>query len=300
MFAEFLAGAASGFLLSYSAWLAMLTSIGILCASVLIIFAFPETKGFASKTKQARSSMSLELDEYGVHATMKHASYNDSSLGRLKRKMRSIRKESGFILDNSGVSVLLLTFFVYKISRGAGAFFVQYVSKRYDWTIANANYLISVKAFFNVFLFTTMLPFAAWWLSEKRGIKGNKKEFFLAKISIMLLFFGTVGIGLAPNIVIMIVFLVAQTLGAGFAFQIRAIITSMVETHQVARLYVGITILETAGSLFAGPLSAGVFKWGMDLGGAWIGLPFLFTGSTFLFAAFGTWWVSWQRRKEFP
>ncbi|KKY14932.1 putative mfs [Phaeomoniella chlamydospora] len=300
MAAEFVAGAVSGYLTSYNPWLAMFVSLGLLCASVLIILLFPETKGLAIQ-KGAKERESHELDDLGVDSVdrSRYPMSSNRFVRRTLAKLKSIRQESGFILDDSSVFVLLLTFFVYKISRGAGAFFVQYISKRYGWTIAHANYLTSVKAFFNIFLFTTILPYVASWLGEKKGIKGNRKEFILAKVSIILLFIGTVGQGLAPNIVLLITFLITQTMGAGFAYQIRAIITSLVQSHQVARLYVGITILETAGHLAAGPVSAGVFKWGLQIGGPWVGLPYLLLGSTFLLAAFGTWWVSWQRRKEF-
>ena len=297
MAAEFVAGGVSGLLLSYNAWLALLTSLGLLCSSLCIILLFPETKGFAT-AKKPTNGESHELNDYGPDPTKNPFSRRHDLLGRIQTKLRSIRNESAFILDDSGVLILLLTFFVYKISRGAGTFFVQYVSKRYGWTIANANYLTSVKAFVNIFLFTSILPLAAWWLAEKRDITGNAKEFYFAKVGIILLFIGTFGMGISPNIVIMIFFLITQTLGAGYAYQIRSIITTMVQSHQVARLYVGITILETAGHLAAGPVSAGLFKWGLEMGGGWVGLPFMLTGATFLVAALGTWWVSWQRRAE--
>lgn len=40
-------------------------------------------------------------------------------------------------------------------------------------------------------------------------------------------------------------------------------------------LYTAMAVMETLGSLLAGPLVSGLFGWSMRLGGTWAGMPFM-------------------------
>lgn len=65
------------------------------------------------------------------------------------------------------------------------------------------------------------------------------------------------------------------TFGTGFSASVRSLVTLMVASEHVPRLYTSIAISDTVGSLVAGPFLALIFHLGLGLGGAWIGLPFL-------------------------
>jgi len=66
-----------------------------------------------------------------------------------------------------------------------------------------------------------------------------------------------------------------MSLGGGFAALVRSLLTSLVEPHHVGTLYNMIAVTEMVGFLFAGPLLSLSFRKGLELGGMWIGLPFL-------------------------
>lgn len=53
-------------------------------------------------------------------------------------------------------------------------------------------------------------------------------------------------------------------------------------SHDIGRLYAVIAIMDGIGSLVAGPLFSLMFRWGLKLGGDWLGLPFLLTTALFL------------------
>lgn len=53
-------------------------------------------------------------------------------------------------------------------------------------------------------------------------------------------------------------------------------------SHDIGRLYAVIAIMDGIGSLVAGPLFSLMFRWGLKLGGSWLGLPFLLTTALFL------------------
>ena len=49
----------------------------------------------------------------------------------------------------------------------------------------------------------------------------------------------------------------------------------MVDPTMVGTLYTTLSMMDTLGSLLAGPSIAAAFKWGMRLGGVWLGLPYM-------------------------
>ena len=236
-----------------------------------------------------------DLDKIDQPPPMTHINARSTSPGptaKLRGRLAYYRSESDFIFQNKPVLILLLTFFVYKISRGAAGFFIQYVSTRYSWTLANANYLVSMRSFLNIIVFTALLPSGTWYLTQQKRLPARDKDFLLAKLSVLALLIGTVGIGLSDSVPPMIHSIIVHTCAMRFAILIPSIITTMVKPKQVARLYVGITILETMGALAAAPLSAWLFRWGLYLGGPWLGIPHMVTGIIFAITAVGVWWVA--------
>ncbi|EHA52745.1 hypothetical protein MGG_15121 [Pyricularia oryzae 70-15] len=65
------------------------------------------------------------------------------------------------------------------------------------------------------------------------------------------------------------------TLGSGFGPFARSLLSSLVEKDMVGTLYTTLSIMDTLGSLLAGPVVAGIFGWSMRLDGVWKGMPYL-------------------------
>ncbi|KAI6403203.1 hypothetical protein MCOR23_003579 [Pyricularia oryzae] len=65
------------------------------------------------------------------------------------------------------------------------------------------------------------------------------------------------------------------TLGSGFGLFARSLLSSLVEKDMVGTLYTTLSIMDTLGSLLAGPVVAGIFGWSMRLDGVWKGMPYL-------------------------
>lgn len=69
--------------------------------------------------------------------------------------------------------------------------------------------------------------------------------------------------------------LIVFALGGSFHITARSLVTSLVDPNLLGTAYACIATVTSAGIIFAGPLLAYTFKWGMILGGNWIGMPFL-------------------------
>jgi hypothetical protein len=74
-------------------------------------------------------------------------------------------------------------------------------------------------------------------------------------------------------------------MGYGFSGSMQSLLTSVVERHQVARLYAAITIMKMVGGVASAPILSILLNWGLVMGGAWIGLPFFVCGIIYLVVA---------------
>jgi hypothetical protein len=61
-------------------------------------------------------------------------------------------------------------------------------------------------------------------------------------------------------------------------------LTSIVEASHIGTLYNTLAVAETVGMVIAGPLLSLSFQQGLEIGGAWLGLPFIAAGGLFTIA----------------
>lgn len=294
MGSDFISSAASSLLMGLDPWIPMLLGWGIMLAGALAGLSLPETMHAFPSTA---SDPSHELSELRSGEEL-HSSQNDHGqtprkkgglTATLRRKVSSTVSPYGFVLENRQVMLLLSAFLVYRLSRGTAWFLVQYISVRYGWTIARANFLVSLKSGLMVILFTAILPVASWYLVSRRGTDTRVKDLILTKASIIFLLLGTLGIGLSPTVSTMILCMVVQTMGAGFVFATRSLITTLVQRNQTARLYTVIEILQAVGTIIASPTMTAFFQWGLDLGGFWTGLAWMVASGFFGLVAAVVW-----------
>ncbi|KAH8820175.1 putative MFS transporter [Xylogone sp. PMI_703] len=293
MVADFLSNSTASLLMVYNPWYAIVSGWAIISIGLSLAISLPETKHIALST--------LESESWPTpHPSDSRAVYEDqgftkpvenSSSRRLINRISDIIKPYSFIIEQKQVMLLLWAFVVYRLSRGTAWFLIQYVSTRYGWRMAAANMLISLKAMLMVFLFIVILPSASWYLTKRYNMSSGQKDLLLTKASITSLLIGTLGMGLSPNIAVMILSLTVQTLGAGFTYTTRSLITVMVQQDQTARLYTMIEIIQAIGMVVASPVMTTSFRWGLELGGAWQGLAWMIAAGLFGLAAGLIWSV---------
>lgn len=299
MGSDFISSAASSWLMGLDPWIPMLVGWGIMLAGVLAGLSLPETMhALPSMPPDAGHELSHlrpgddkeeEEEEEELPSPGPAPTTKTRLTTTLRRKVSSTVSPYGFVVENRQVLLLLSAFLVYRLSRGTAWFLVQYISVRYGWTIARANFLVSLKSAFTVVLFTVILPAFSWYLVRRRGTDTRLKDLVLTRASIVFLLLGTLGIGLSPDVATMIVCMVVQTLGAGFVFAARSLITTLVQRNQTARLYTVIEILQAVGAIIASPTVTAFFQWGLDLGGFWVGLAWMVASGFFGLVAVVVW-----------
>jgi hypothetical protein len=142
---------------------------------------------------------------------------------------------------------------------------------------------MSLRGGVNLILLLILLPVLSkllLWFEMKPAIKDLR----LSQGSGLLLTIGSTIMFLATVPAILILGLVIFALGSAFHITARSLVTSLVASNHVATLYAAIAAVGSGGMLVAGPLLANTYRWGMQLGQNWIGLPFLVAAVLYLSA----------------
>ncbi|KAL4739265.1 major facilitator superfamily domain-containing protein [Aspergillus similis] len=310
MAADFVSSAASSWLMTMNPWFPLILGWSIVIVGAFLALLLPETKN-AVTPRTLEQSPEMELDPLsstnepkvsGSSEKFSASPVGDEEdlgmpfLNRPKRRSffaslatlsRSYLSPYAFIFRTKRVLLLLTAFLVYRLSRGSSWFLVQYISARYNWTIAQANLLISFKPALTIPLFLFIIPYVSKHVL--RGMNSNMKDLTLARASIIFLAVGTLGIGLSPSIAMLIPSLIVQTSGSGFAYLARSLITTLVKREETARLFTVIEVLQAVGNVIASLSITTVFQVGLDWGGAWVGLAWMMTSTAFCLVGVSIW-----------
>ncbi|GES56880.1 MFS transporter [Aspergillus terreus] len=307
MGADFASTAASSWLMDFDPWIPLLIGWAVVFVGMLFALTLPETmhafprpsekgtnlemarlslasdgrKGAFSK-EYDRNSFNIDNDIYQSNRFSK-----SSILHSLKAQSRTYLSPYAFIIKNKRITLLLTAFLVYRLSRGSSWFLIQYISVRYDWSLAQANFLMSFKPALTIPLFLIVLPAISRYLL--RTMPTNKKDLQLARVSIIFLAAGTLGIGLSPSIAALVPSLLLQTAGSGFVYLTRSLVTTLVEREETARLFTIIEVLQSVGNVIASLAITAVFQIGLELGGVWIGLAWMMTSTAFVLVGVAIW-----------
>jgi MFS family permease len=173
---------------------------------------------------------------------------------------------------------------------------VRYASKRYDWAIKDAAYLLSFRAATNLVAVAVFLPLLNWFLLKWLRLPAHRADLWIARGSIVLGAASMLVVGFAAHPTLLIIGLLIYNMGTGYAAAMRSVAIHAVggqSSPDVGKLMSTIAIVESIGVMVAGPALSQMLQWGMDLGPAWYGLPFLgcfvvlviMTVATFLISA---------------
>ncbi|KAG9240674.1 major facilitator superfamily domain-containing protein [Calycina marina] len=264
----------ASYLMSKDVWIPLVLAVLFGGLAAIIALALPETLPIAvlgpPNHIDDATNDSARIDQ------------NKHSI-KWKDKIKRGRESFNFVTRDLAVLTLVSTFFISKIGRQANNVLFQYASKKYNWTLAQAGLLISLRASVNITLFAVILPFIMNFTLS--GLSPPLRDLWIGKASVVLLVLGTSILFLSQTVFLMIIGLIVFILGMGFVPIVRSLVTYLVECHHasdIGRLYALISVMEGLGSLVAGPGMAWAFRLGMSMGEWWLGLPFGFATLLFL------------------
>lgn len=278
--ADFASKLISSSLMPLDPWIPMLIGCGVLFFALSCTFLLPETLGLVpGQAKMGRlvstASTNIEVTPRFLSRTRRKQLRLDCFLDKFWRLVFPFR-----FMFNFQLALLLSTFFIYQFSQSSILFLAQYISTRFNWSLASANLVVSLQPAINIPIFLFGVPY----LSNQHLFKlpPHLKDQYLARVSSVCLALGALGVSLAPSIIILIPSLLLQAAGSGFVFIIRSMVTGLVQREQTARLYIAIQVLQSVGGV-AGILSfTNIFAIGLKLSGLWIGLGFIVSAVLFV------------------
>ncbi|CAC9889322.1 MFS general substrate transporter [Aureobasidium pullulans] len=246
--------------------------LGIVCFAIgcPMCLLIPETLGYQDSNSKA-SEFQQSDEERPPLASKKDAR------NFLQRCYEPLIESTQYFLQDKRVICLIFTFVPVMLTTTAVPLLLQYTSTRYSMSFSQATLLLTVKAGVTIVMFLGMQSWI-YKLLAKSGLSGRKRDLFLARGSACFMLLGIVAVGLSPNAILFTISLMIATLGGGFPVYLRSFLTDLVKPNKVAELYTVIGVVDTLALMVGGPLFAWLFERGLQLGGAFVGLPFLALG----------------------
>lgn len=269
----------SAYLMTTNPWVPYILGFFIEVAGGMLIFLLPETLAIV-KQKMQMDCNSRQDRDHGELSTTGKSTVADIVLDRIRDSKESMRS----IWRNTNVVLVLLVFFVASISKQSTSLFLQYVSKKMHWSIARASLLITVRGVVTITNFIILMPLVSFIVTKYLHLEATRRDYRLSQQSGLLATLGFFVTAVATTPSVLITGLVMLSVGSAFAVTSRSLATSLVPQDLVGTLYSAASVMQSLGALVAGPLFAYTFKFGMRLGGGWLGLPFLQAGFLFILA----------------
>ncbi len=266
--------------MQYSPWIPNLGGLALDVLSIIAYALVPETLNFSINGAKRPGYSRTNTAESTVLPPPPDPAPNQQpvSLNTANMWLKNLQGASAFLTDDWRVPALIAPFLIHMLLGISGTLVIQYMSKRYDITFAQATLVATVRSVMVAIVLFLFLPVISEALMQRLNLSAQKKDLYLARASQIFLSIGWFVFGLAPSIPFAAVTLVFASLGTGAPFVLRSFLTSLLKQDQIARAFSVITIVDTVGAMLGAPLLAGLLKKGLKMGGGWIGLPFLFTG----------------------
>ncbi|KAK7745877.1 hypothetical protein SLS53_002595 [Cytospora paraplurivora] len=243
-----------------SPWIPVQLSIVLVILGTSLVFFIPEVPRAKHHDSQVTTTPAKEqsfLSSIRIHIT--------NSLSRFKESISVLHSPSAFFV---------LSVFICQVPviLAAGQLFVQYVSKRFGWSLAETGYLLSIRGMTSIFVLLVGLPQLGKFLTSSTmpfNLSPPRKDLVLARLSALCITTGA--LLMAGNVLpIITAGQVILTLGDGLIPLCRSIITSFVDAEHFSTVYTLISMTETVGAVGTGPTLAGLFSAGIKLGDCWI------------------------------
>jgi hypothetical protein len=184
--------------MSYSLWLPFLIGLLLLTIGVPIAALLPGPVD-TPKSALLDSGEQEPLLADGVQPVPggKPANEKRTILAQTFRKARDLWSN---ISGRRNFQILLSIFFAAALASSNSPLFPQYISKRYDWTFANAGYLLSIKAAVNITLLALIVPSVVKLLSSRLSFESGRINKLGAQVMLVISVLGVLLIAVSPNV----------------------------------------------------------------------------------------------------
>ncbi|KHO01274.1 MFS transporter [Metarhizium album ARSEF 1941] len=259
-------------LLKTNPWIALWLGFAILVVGVFASLLVPETLALRQKADSKRC-------RGGIVDGAIHANYSPRK-SRVQHVVFTMKNDMGhvwrFIFASKSVMILIVAYTInFPIKLNQTFNLLQYMTKRFDLAWSTATYISTVSNVTAAVVLLVVLPAGSWVLANKCKEGPLKRDLILTRMSVVFIMAGSFLIAMAPTVWLFIAALVLTSLGTGFSTLCRALLNAVVEPHTVATLKTTVSMMETVMGLVSSPILGWLLSKGIELGGIWMGLPYL-------------------------
>ncbi|CAO2657320.1 Nn.00g034460.m01.CDS01 [Neocucurbitaria sp. VM-36] len=293
---SFMGPTLAAFTLSKNIWLPFWINIALLACAVPTIRMLPKPQQIPITISTSAGVGSEAADEAGPllgETDPSHHRYSNAfethpdifqSISHMVRRM--VRLVTG----RRNFQILLCSFFLTALASSDTKLLVQYISKRYEWTFAQAGYMLSAKALVNFTLLAIVVPRIIQASRSSKAIHGSEIRLNVlgAEVSILISVVGVLCVALAFKFWMLLAALIVYALGSALPVFTMSLVKSplIALKHSDIQDFSIVMLTKTLGSLVGAPLMTVLWVHAIKLGGVGLGLPYFVSACTYLIAAF--------------
>lgn len=231
-------------------------------------------------TKSCPSNDPIQLSYTKLDEDLQQSHHPNRTYSKTYRNRKSLRDEifsslkslMALLLHNHAVQMCLAVNFLNHAAFNARYLLRPWTSKRYNWSLADTGYILSLEATLSVAILFLLQYFDP--ASPNAADKRNR-ELSVAKMSMLCGIIGSVILCLASTRILFFVAYIVISGSVGFLDAIRGYFRAQMRTEDLGRLYSMVMMVSTLATIISAPAWSAIYALGYEWGGLWVGLPFL-------------------------
>ncbi|RMZ72981.1 major facilitator superfamily transporter [Pyrenophora seminiperda CCB06] len=265
---SFMGPSIASFTMSTNLWLPFWLNILLLTCAIPTILLIPNTKRtptLISIQNDNTSSAHAEeesgpLLETAYPSPDRYTTAFKTHTSILQNITHAIRKLWHLVVGRHKFQVLLCSFFLTALASSDTKLLVQYISKRYEWTFAEAGYMLSAKALVNFTLLAVVVPRMIRASMSSKTIHGSEVRVNIVGVRFWM----------------MLTALIVYALGSALPVFTMSLVKSplIALAHSDIQDFSIVMLTKTLGSLVGAPLMAVLWVQAIKIGGVGLGLPY--------------------------
>jgi hypothetical protein len=186
--------------------------------------------------------------------------------------INSLKALVNLLCDNQAVKICLAVNFLNHVAFNARYLLRPWTSKRYDWSLADTGYILSLEATLSVAILFLLQHFDP---SSTDDTAKRTRELSVAKFSMACGIIGSIILCFASTRILFFVAYIVISGSVGFLDAIRGYFRAQMRTEDLGRLYSMVMMVSTLATIVSAPVWSAIYALGYAWEGIWVGLPFL-------------------------
>jgi hypothetical protein len=281
--------------MSKNLWFPFWLNIALLACAVPAVNFLPGTP--VRTIISVRSGSDIEeaagpLHQERSESPSRYASAFETHPSIFQSIVHAVQKIRRLVTNRPNFQILLFSMFLTAVASSDTKLLVQYISKRYEWTFAQAGYMLSAKAIVNIALLVVVVP--RLLALQPKGVHGSgvQDNYVFAILSILVSVVGVLCVAMAFKFwmllggekilsslkrrMLTVVALMVYALGSALPVFTMSLVKSplIVLLNSDIQDFSIVMLTKTLGSLVGAPLMSFLWVCAIKIGGAGLGLPY--------------------------